>query len=105
MPKDTVWLKTIGLDYFDWGRFGVVLFFLISGFVIPYSFSGQAPLRKFVVSRLFRLYPAFWLSVLGTVAVIYFSGGIINVRQVLANLSMTLLRRLPSRSVDALLRL
>lgn len=44
------------------GRFGVILFFLISGFVVPFSFSGERPLRKFAISRLFRLYPAYWVS-------------------------------------------
>ena len=74
MPNGTHWLKAIGLDYFDWGRFGVVLFFLISGYVIPLSFSEPTPVRKFIVSRAFRLYPAFWLSVLVMGAVIVFGG-------------------------------
>jgi peptidoglycan/LPS O-acetylase OafA/YrhL len=51
------------LDTINLGRFGVVLFFLISGLVIPFSFKGARPLRNFVVSRLFRLYPAYWLSI------------------------------------------
>ena len=51
-------------EYFNFGRFGVVLFFFVSGFVIPYSFpSSAAPVRDFAVSRFFRLYPAYWLSI------------------------------------------
>ncbi|TYL93501.1 acyltransferase [Bradyrhizobium rifense] len=51
-------------EYFNFGRFGVVLFFFVSGFVIPYSFpKSAAPVRDFVVSRFFRLYPAYWLSI------------------------------------------
>lgn len=50
--------------YFNFGRFGVVLFFFVSGFVIPNSFpNSTAPVRDFVVSRFFRLYPAYWLSI------------------------------------------
>lgn len=51
------------LDTINLGRFGVVLFFLISGLVIPFSFRGARPLRNFAIGRLFRLYPAYWLSI------------------------------------------
>ena len=49
------------LRYIDLGRFGVVIFFLVSGFVIVKSFSS---FKAFWIKRFFRLYPAFWLSVL-----------------------------------------
>ena len=51
------------------GRFGVVLFFLLSGFVIPFSFSGDQPLKRFFVTRFFRLYPAYWVSLIAAAAV------------------------------------
>lgn len=51
-------LETVNL-----GRFGVVLFFLISGFVIPFSLKGERPLRTFAIGRFWRLYPAYWLSI------------------------------------------
>jgi peptidoglycan/LPS O-acetylase OafA/YrhL len=63
------------LDDFNIGRVGVVAFFCISGFVVPFSFAGPAPLRAFVVSRFFRLYPAYWLSILCAVGVYYACGG------------------------------
>ena len=88
MPEQTGWLKAIGVDYFDWGRFGVVLFFLISGYVIPFSFSGPTPLRKFIVSRIFRLYPAYWLSAIVVTCLLYVSDESVPYRQVLANLTM-----------------
>ncbi len=50
------------VTYFDAGRFGVVLFFLISGFVVPFSIKGSSPLHRFAVSRFFRLFPAMWLA-------------------------------------------
>ena len=47
------------------GRLGVVLFFAISGFVIPFSIklAHRYPVREFLVTRFFRLYPAYWLSI------------------------------------------
>lgn len=59
----------VSVSWFDIGRFGVILFFLISGFVIPYSLKGDRPLETFAVSRLFRLYPAYWLSMAATMVV------------------------------------
>lgn len=47
---------------FDLGRFGVVVFFMISGFVVPFSIKGKRPLYGFVIGRIFRIYPAYWLS-------------------------------------------
>lgn len=51
------------LDLFSPGRVGVVAFFCISGFVIPYSFGGKNPALSFPINRFFRIYPAFWLAV------------------------------------------
>jgi peptidoglycan/LPS O-acetylase OafA/YrhL len=54
------------MSYPDWspytryGYLGVHLFFMISGFVILMT-AAQGNLRQFVVSRLVRLYPAFWI--------------------------------------------
>lgn len=45
------------------GFLGVEIFFLISGFVILWSARDRAP-AQFVRSRLLRLYPEFWISVL-----------------------------------------
>lgn len=56
----------------DMGKVGVVVFFAVSGFVIPFTLTKKsgAPLRTFVVSRFFRLYPVYWLSVaVGTVVI------------------------------------
>ncbi len=44
----------------QYGFLGVELFFMISGFVILMSASGGS-VRRFVVSRVVRLYPAFWV--------------------------------------------
>lgn len=48
--------------FFAYGFFGVDLFFLISGFVIFMSVQKKTA-SEFVISRVIRLYPAFWLAV------------------------------------------
>lgn len=50
---------------FDFGRVGVVIFFCISGYVIPFSLKENSsfPLKNFLISRFFRLYPIYWLSI------------------------------------------
>ncbi|MEU8658571.1 acyltransferase family protein [Actinoplanes philippinensis] len=52
-----------------YGFLGVELFFLISGFVIGMS-SWRRSLGEFFVSRVSRLYPAYWVCILITVAVV-----------------------------------
>jgi peptidoglycan/LPS O-acetylase OafA/YrhL len=58
------WLNDF-ISQIDIGRIGVVVFFLISGFVIPFSIKphGAAPVAGFAIRRFFRIYPAYWLSV------------------------------------------
>jgi peptidoglycan/LPS O-acetylase OafA/YrhL len=82
-------IKAGVLEIFDLGRFGVVLFFLISGFIIPSSLKPGTTLARFAVKRFFRLYPAYWLACL-LIFVLPFgtAGGALGVRDVLANLSM-----------------
>ncbi|MER5569047.1 acyltransferase [Streptomyces goshikiensis] len=53
----------------QYGWIGVELFFLISGFVICMSTWGRS-LGDFAISRVSRLYPAYWIGVLATAAVI-----------------------------------
>lgn len=57
------WLYTMATSV-DFGRIGVVAFFLISGFVIPWSLRPDrpAPIATFAIKRLLRIYPAYWLS-------------------------------------------
>lgn len=56
--------------YLDLGRFGIMLFFIISGFIVPFSFSTnpshtrKQTLLHFIVARMFRLYPAYWLALI-----------------------------------------
>ncbi|MEV6007167.1 acyltransferase [Streptomyces sp. NPDC051976] len=52
-------------SYFAFGRLGVELFFVISGFVIAMSGWGRSP-RDFFIARVARLYPMYWIAVLLT---------------------------------------
>jgi peptidoglycan/LPS O-acetylase OafA/YrhL len=53
-------------EWFSFGKFGVALFFIVSGFVVPFSLRGETGpgLRRFTISRFFRLYPVYWLAIL-----------------------------------------
>ena len=81
-------LVGVSLNSVDLGRFGVVLFFLISGFVVPFSIRGAHPLRRFAISRFFRLYPALWLAVLVLAVIFAHRGTPPSVATVLANMTM-----------------
>ncbi len=55
--------------WYNLGPFGVALFFLISGFVIPISLEQQTP-AGFAVARLFRIYPTYLVAFAIELAVI-----------------------------------
>jgi peptidoglycan/LPS O-acetylase OafA/YrhL len=50
-------------DVFAFGRFGVALFFIASGYVVAKSLQSRS-LRSFWQRRFWRLYPAFWFAML-----------------------------------------
>lgn len=70
----------------DLGRYGVLVFFIISGYVVPFSLSAahSRPLAAFALSRLFRLYPAYWLSMALALAL----GQTVPLSHLLVNLTM-----------------
>ncbi len=56
LPSQIAWVHAIpGLDY---GAFGVGLFFIISGFVIPISLE-RTNVIPFIINRFFRIYPVY----------------------------------------------
>ncbi len=64
-------LRVTMLPDFNFGAFGVAVFFLISGFVIPFSLRAQ-PAAAFLVARAWRIFPTLcaallleWLVVFG----------------------------------------
>ncbi len=83
-------LVTAILAAVDPGRIGVVLFFVISGFVIPASLSGTRVqgARDFIIRRFFRLYPAYWLSIPIGLVPIWLDGRTVPISAIAANFSM-----------------
>lgn len=76
--------------FFQVGYLGVDLFFIISGFVISLTAEGRTP-QGFAISRMVRLYPAYWFSVtLTALAIVLLGDGRFSVTlsQWFANLSM-----------------
>lgn len=59
---------------FGFGNYGVELFFLISGFVIFMTLERTRTAMDFVVSRFSRLFPAYWVAILTSAAVVYTIG-------------------------------
>ncbi len=75
-----------------YGFLGVQLFFLISGFVICMTAWGRTP-RQFLISRVTRLFPAYWFAVLATTGIALAFGRSWlnhgrNLHQTLVNLTM-----------------
>ncbi len=78
-------------DYFEFGITGVVLFFAISGFVIYGTLRGprEDAGRRFIISRFFRLFPAYWVSMAaGLVFIWWWQGWPITMPMVAANATM-----------------
>lgn len=90
----------IHVNLVDIGRIGVVIFFIVSGVVIPWSLkeSRAGAIKNFIIKRFFRLYPVYWASILFAVLLYVFMpdvtgwshGGIevSSAEQVLINLTM-----------------
>jgi len=73
-----------------YGWIGVEIFFVISGFVICMSCWGRTP-RQFFVSRVIRLYPAYWFGIVFTTAVVVALPGVwdrLKLRDILLNFTM-----------------
>jgi peptidoglycan/LPS O-acetylase OafA/YrhL len=74
----------------QYGFLGVELFFMISGFVILFTAQGSSP-TKFTISRITRLYPAFWVCMTITAITTVFIGAEryeVSLTQYLFNLSL-----------------
>jgi peptidoglycan/LPS O-acetylase OafA/YrhL len=59
-----------GIVPINLGALGVSIFFLISGFVIPFSLIKQSR-RQFVITRFFRLWPTYFVGFLCTLTCIF----------------------------------
>lgn len=75
---------------FKYGYLGVSLFFMISGYTILLSLKNKS-LKDYLVSRVLRLYPSFWVAVTLTTLITLLLGGEryhISLIQYLINLTM-----------------
>ena len=73
------------------GRLGVIVFFITSGFVIPWSLKpGKSrELINFAIKRFFRLYPAYWFSIIAAISLGLGCGtNFISESQILLNFTM-----------------
>ncbi|OIQ16950.1 MAG: hypothetical protein BM557_09405 [Flavobacterium sp. MedPE-SWcel] len=78
-------------NYFQFGVFGVSLFFLISGFVVPVSLERHNSLQSFWKSRIFRLFPLYILSIILHIVLVKFDfleGIMPSTMSILTNLTM-----------------
>src|SRR5207237_10271908 len=60
-------VETVSPSYLKWshevfrpGEWGVILFFVSSGFIIPVSLERYRSVGRFWIGRFFRLYPLYW---------------------------------------------
>ncbi len=53
LPPAGPWIE----DHFDLGIYAVMLFFLVSGYIVPASLERRGDVRGFWVGRIFRIYP------------------------------------------------
>ncbi|MFD5574386.1 acyltransferase family protein [Streptomyces cadmiisoli] len=53
------------MPYFNTSRYGIMVFFLVSGYIIPSSLERRGCVRTFWIGRIFRVYPL-WAAVVTT---------------------------------------
>ncbi|HTX27869.1 MAG TPA: acyltransferase [Streptosporangiaceae bacterium] len=68
-------VKTPVYQWVNPGDYGVFVFFLISGYIVPASLERKGSVRTFWVSRIFRLYPLYLLAVGMALALYLFQVG------------------------------
>lgn len=79
--------RDLGTRATEFGFLGVQLFFMISGFVILWTAMGKSA-PEFVISRISRLYPTFWVCVSLTTATLVLLHDYVGLPTFLANLTM-----------------
>jgi peptidoglycan/LPS O-acetylase OafA/YrhL len=56
-------VHTAVYNVFDPGLYGVLVFFLVSGYIVPASLERRGSVRTFWISRIFRLFPLFVFAI------------------------------------------
>lgn len=59
------------LFFFPFGEYGVFLIFIISGFVITLTLDSTKHYSDFLVSRVSRLYPGYWMAIMLTALTVW----------------------------------
>ena len=79
------------VEYLVVGKVAVTVFFAVSGFVIPFSLFKfkSKPILLFAISRFFRLYPAYWVSIpFGLFFLFVLPGHAVSPQLVIMNMTM-----------------
>ena len=80
------------LGAIDLGKIAVAVFFCVSGYLIPSTLTKPgATIRDFTIHRIFRLYPAYWVSIASRLVVLLALGMTANLPttfNLLANITM-----------------
>jgi peptidoglycan/LPS O-acetylase OafA/YrhL len=83
--------EALSVEWAALGKFGVQLFFMVSGFVIYWTLNRVNKPVDFIVSRFSRLYPTFWFSAILTFTIVFIWGlpGMeVNIHQAIMNIFM-----------------
>jgi len=81
MPAYLAWSN----NFLDIGRVGVVTFFLVSGYIIPYSIE-NLQVSQFIIRRIFKIFPVFWFALLISILVAnYVSSSDYSIHELLLN--------------------
>lgn len=79
---------TLSWNVTSLGRGGVILFFLLSGYLISWNVERQPP-ASFLSRRGFKIFPAYWISAFAIFALGYFVEPRWSLVEMLSNLTMT----------------
>ena len=79
-------------NVFDPGLYGVLVFFLVSGYIVPASLERKGSIRNFWISRLFRLFPLFVVAIAAVLLLHQF--GLASVRDTNRNVTASVLSHL-----------
>lgn len=81
------------LNFFSLGRYGVQLFFLVSGFTMCYIWvyrrSETFAVAKFYTRRIFRILPLFYFFLIIKILIIYFEYGVFELAKLKTNIFVT----------------
>src|ERR1700678_4625818 len=56
-------VRTFLYQWLNLGQYGVFVFFLVSGYIVPASLERKGCVRSFWISRAFRLYPMYLVAI------------------------------------------